>query len=105
MLVVVGWILFRAESMTQAIDIIKRIVSQPTQGLLLANTDKVVQCTLCCLVLIIVEWTQRHRLHALQLPATRLWRHPAARLTLYAALVALIFIYAGEVQTFIYFQF
>ena len=45
------------------------------------------------------------RQHALQLPVTGPWRYPAMRLSLYAALVALIFIFAGEVQTFIYFQF
>ena len=38
-------------------------------------------------------------------PAEILRRWPAARLSLYALLVGLIAVTAGEVQTFIYFQF
>ena len=105
LLATAGWILFRATSMTQALAFFKRIALHPLDGVLLTDARRVAQCAACCAALMAVEWLQRHRRHALQLPATGLWRWPAARLGLYALLVGLIAVTAGEVQTFIYFQF
>jgi hypothetical protein len=43
--------------------------------------------------------------HVLQFPDNRLFRCPTVRYALYACIGLLLFFFAGEVQTFIYFQF
>ncbi|MBQ1485808.1 MAG: MBOAT family protein, partial [Muribaculaceae bacterium] len=58
-----------------------------------------------CAALIVVEWLQRERQHVLQIDGCRLLSTRPARLALYALLVFIIFYFAGQVQTFIYFQF
>jgi hypothetical protein len=58
-----------------------------------------------CAALILVEWIQRERPHVLQIDGYRLFASRPARLALYALVVFLIFYFAGQVQTFIYFQF
>jgi hypothetical protein len=57
------------------------------------------------LLLMIVEFLQRNRAHVLQFPDNRVFRCSSVRYALYASIGLLMFFYAGEVQTFIYFQF
>ena len=58
-----------------------------------------------CAALLLVEWIQRERQHVLMIDGYRIFSARPARLALYALLVFLIFYFAGQVQTFIYFQF
>ena len=58
-----------------------------------------------CAALVLVEWIQREREHVLMIDGYRILSARPARLALYALLVFLIFYFAGQVQTFIYFQF
>ena len=60
---------------------------------------------LWCAGLLLVEWFQREREHVLQIDGYRIFSTQVSRLVLYALLVFLIFYFAGQVQTFIYFQF
>ena len=60
---------------------------------------------LWCAAVLVVEWLQRERQHVLQIDGCRVLSTRPARLALYAAIVCLIFYFAGQVQTFIYFQF
>ena len=60
---------------------------------------------LWCAGLLLVEWFQREREHVLQIDGYRIFAHQASRLALYALMTFLIFYFAGQVQTFIYFQF
>jgi len=60
---------------------------------------------LWCAALLLVEWLQRERQHVLQIDGYRLFASSVSRLALYALLVMIIFYFAGQVQTFIYFQF
>ena len=60
---------------------------------------------LWCGGLLLVEWMQRERQHVLQIDGYRVFASQAARYILYALLACLIFYFAGQVQTFIYFQF
>ena len=60
---------------------------------------------LWCAALLLVEWIQREREHVLMIDGYRILSVRPARLALYALLVFLIFYFAGQVQTFIYFQF
>ena len=57
------------------------------------------------LIVLILEWTTRKQEHPLQLPIDGVFRYSAVRYALYAGISLLLFIYAGEVETFIYFKF
>ena len=101
-LVVIGWILFRAESMTQACDFLARMCSTMGSDLSIAHGKRYL---LWGFLMLLFEWLQRDKQHALQLSHNGIFRYTAARYALYAALVYIMFLYAGTVQTFIYFQF
>lgn len=99
-----GWILFRAPDMASFTAFTSRMFSASlfsTTGL----TMKMATCLLWCAGLLLAEWLQREREHVLQIDGWRIFSTSLLRLGLYALLVFLIFYFAGEVQTFIYFQF
>ena len=99
-----GWILFRAPDMASFTAFTSRMFSASlfsTAGL----TMKMATCLLWCAGLLLAEWLQREREHVLQIDGWRIFSTSLSRLGLYALLVFLIFYFAGEVQTFIYFQF
>ena len=99
-----GWILFRAPDIKTFVDFTSRLFSASLfnyHGL----TMKMASMLLWCAGLLLVEWFQRERQHVLQIDGYRIFAHQAARLALYALLAFLIFYFAGQVQTFIYFQF
>ena len=104
-LVVIGWIIFRSETISQAWDFICRICdlslfAKPKwfgKWHFLATTIYiVVMCT--------IEWLQRHRLHGLELTLVTIPK--VGRNIIYWILISLILYYGvGTEQTFIYFQF
>ena len=99
-----GWVLFRAPNVAAFADFTARLFSPSLfnpHGL----TMKMATMLLWCSGLLLAEWLQRERQHVLQIDGYAIFSTRPARLTLYALLVALIFYFAGEVQTFIYFQF
>ena len=101
-LVVIGWIIFRSEDMTSAIGYISRMFLTMFDScsvgfgkvLLLGGTS-----------LLIVEWLQRDKQHALQFAGIRLFQHRWVRWAIYYAMIVLIAQNVGSRQTFIYFQF
>jgi D-alanyl-lipoteichoic acid acyltransferase DltB (MBOAT superfamily) len=101
-LTVIGWIIFRAESISQAIDYLTAMASNrlfetsmiPGKGNLFLVS-----------LLFAIEWLQRDKQHALQLPNNYLFRQKAVRYLLYIFLVILCLTFYGESHTFIYFQF
>ena len=99
-----GWVLFRAPDVSTFARFTTRLFS-PSLFSLHGLTMKMASMLLWCGALVIAEWFQREREHVLQVDGYRLMATRPARLTLYAAMVAAIFYFAGEVQTFIYFQF
>lgn len=102
-LAVIGWIIFRAESMGQAIDFLCSMFTQPfyfSDGNI--TERKWLIWGLACLL---VEWLQREKQHALQFPNIRLFRYALPRWSVYALLLVLMVMYVGKIQTFIYFQF
>lgn len=103
-LVIIGWIIFRAENMAQACDFITRmfVTLFDDYHIAVGNARKDLAYGA---LLLIVEWLQRDKQHALQFPETGWLKHAWARYAIYAAIFYTIFVYAGEVQTFIYFQF
>lgn len=99
---VIGWIIFRAESIAQAVDYLSLMFTNPFFAPHPIHRDNI---KLFIVLLLTVEWLQRNKQHALQLPTTGLFKYAAFRYLIYATIMILIIAYTGEVQTFIYFQF
>ena len=102
-LVVIGWIIFRAESITQAWEYLGGMWQW---GTLKASyrffTQSDVATTGWLIVLmLVVEWVQRNKLHAMQLPVT----YRIINWLFYIASIAIILFYRVQAVTFIYFQF
>ena len=105
-LAVVGWVIFRAENISQAWDFVSRMFLtafddfHPRLGS--------ISTFIAILLLMIVEYLQRDKVHVLQFSSgNRLFRYAVARWTVYLAmLVAIFYFYFNTVsQEFIYFQF
>jgi D-alanyl-lipoteichoic acid acyltransferase DltB (MBOAT superfamily) len=103
LLVVVGWVIFRAENISQAWDFVSRMFLTAFDDFHFRLGS--INTFMAILLLMIVEYLQRNKDHVLQFPDNRVFRCSSVRYTLYACIVLLMFFYAGEVQTFIYFQF
>ena len=101
-LAVFGWMIFRAESMEQAIGIFKAMASNEFY-----NSSVVTGGTylLFGIIALAVEWLQREKQHALQFSDIRPFNHRAMRWAVYYLIILILFVYAGTGQTFIYFQF
>lgn len=104
-LVIIGWILFRAENLTQASDYLVRMFSTMGQGLHLEIAKRMLLFGI--IPLMIVEYLQRDKTHVLQFPQKGLFRFRAVRWTIYVVLLfsTFLFNFTGESQEFIYFQF
>ena len=101
-LAVIGWIIFRAESIAQAGEFLSAMVTNKFfDASMLYGTNYLYSS----LLLLAVEWLQRDKQHALQLPSKGLFNYTLVRYGFYLALLLLIIKFSGEVQTFIYFQF
>jgi len=103
LLAVVGWVIFRAENIAQAWDFVSRMFLTAFDDFHFRLGS--INTFIAILLLMIVEYLQRNRAHVLQFPDNRVFRCSSVRYTLYACIALLMFFYAGEVQTFIYFQF
>ena len=60
---------------------------------------------LFAILLLVIEWVQRQREHALQLQEFKLFSSRFSRFALYLLLILLIITFTGKSQAFIYFQF
>ncbi len=100
LLTAVGWVIFRSTCLTEAADYLQRMTT------MLCSFDfgpitYGKRPLLWCLLLVVIEWLQRHRSHPLQIDALP----PAVRWAIYYALFFVVFFARGEEQAFIYFQF
>ena len=101
LLVTIGWVVFRADSIGDAIGYLYRLatsVAEGNIGLLAVGKTAIVWC----LLLIIIEWSQRSKRHALEFTGSL---HTMYRWSIYYILLFIIIFFHGEEQTFIYFQF
>jgi D-alanyl-lipoteichoic acid acyltransferase DltB (MBOAT superfamily) len=99
LMVVVGWVLFRAASITDALNYLKLVCSKSiVNNIELFNNDifKFV------IVLMVVEWFQRDQTHGLQINGIK---SPVIRWGIYLSLLYCIIYHGGAQQGFIYFQF
>ena len=104
-LAVVGWVIFRAENISQAWDFVSRMFLTAFDDFHLRLGSISIFMTI--LLLMIVEYLQRDKVHVLQFSDNRLFRPAAVRWTIYLVLFAAIFYYSfnNVSQEFIYFQF
>lgn len=101
-LAVIGWIIFRAENMKQAIDYLRCMITNRffDIGVMPGKTY-----IIYCLLFIVIEWIQREKLHAFQFPNARPFKSRPVRWCIYYAAIILLVILTGTSQTFVYFQF
>ena len=98
-LTVIGWIIFRAESMTQAVDFLTAMVSNRFFD---ASALHGVTYIYFGIALLAVEWLQRDKQHALQFSDAKPFNHRLVRWGIYYIILLLIAKYAGSSQTFIW---
>ena len=102
LLVLIGWIIFRAENIRQAWDYLSRMCSPSLLDLHLQYGKKALLYTF---VLLIVEWLQRDKQHALQIEETGILKYRGIRWGIYILLALFTLVFAGTQAEFIYFQF
>jgi hypothetical protein len=98
-LTAVAWVFFRAENMHQAIEYINRMISKS-----LFSVPSILPSALMLIILffVMVEWLGREGKYAIEKLGLI---HLPMRYAFYYLLVTLIFVFAGNEQQFIYFQF
>jgi len=97
-LVTLGWIFFRADSITIAFDYIGGIFSLP----LFVFPDVDSKPFLYIAILIFIEWFQRKKEHGLEMNTIQL---APIRWSVYIFIFCLILFFGAQSQSFIYFQF
>lgn len=109
LLTVLAWVFFRANTVNDAFDIIKQIFTSfykidILELRSLANSLWVTTShILLVILLVVVEWLQRDKLHALEIDQIKM--PGALRWASYYFIIFLIFYFSGSQQDFIYFQF
>jgi D-alanyl-lipoteichoic acid acyltransferase DltB (MBOAT superfamily) len=101
-LVVVGWVIFRAENIGQAWDYLCRIFSSSLFTLPNQNRKLTLVALIYSIILLTVEWSQRNKQHALQIDSVK---YRAIRWGICLLAVLYIITNAGSQAEFIYFQF
>lgn len=98
-LVMLGWIVFRAESVGQAWDYLLRIATVWQ----LTAIDYKKDILIYIFILILVEWLQREKQHGLEIEQSI--PSKPLRIAIYTILILLIELAMGKPSEFIYFQF
>lgn len=99
-LAVIGWIIFRAESIGQAWEFFCGMCNTSLFTVPEAKGNTGLMMNI--LVLLVVEWLQRDKLHALDLSAIN---KGFVRWAVYFGVLFLLFAFGGNATNFIYFQF
>lgn len=103
-IVMLGWIIFRAETMGQMVGYFSQMFSLALDADALSlRWGKM--ALLYSFLMLIAEWWQRDKDHALQLPKCGILAYRGCRWALYYIIIALAFCCYGTQQNFIYFQF
>ena len=101
-LAVFGWIIFRSENISQSVDYFTHMFSKSLLDYHMIDGKREL---FLCLILLIVEWLQRDKQHALQFDGVKMMKYRVTRVFTYYIILIAIFALAGESATFIYFQF
>jgi D-alanyl-lipoteichoic acid acyltransferase DltB (MBOAT superfamily) len=98
----IAWIFFRADSVSQALLFLKNIFSESFFSMPSLHFNTKLTLTLV-LFFVALEWINRHKEHILEVSNKT---YPKwIRWTSYIGLILIIFIFGGDQQEFIYFQF
>lgn len=100
---VIGWIIFRAENITQAYRYLTHMFSTLFIDFTIQIYGKAY--ILYGIIMLIIEWLQRDKQHALQFPDIKFFSIKYVRWAIYISIIVLIKGLSGMSQTFIYFQF
>ena len=101
-LVTIGWIIFRSETITDAIAILRRVFAFGIWGTPWYGMTYEVPTAIAIAICFLIEWINRRRAHSFEFS----WiKSTWIRLLLYYIIVISIILYSGKNVTFIYFQF
>ena len=98
-LVVIGWIIFRAPSITQAWEYMCSICDVSLFSI--PKNAGIHALSMNLILLIIVEWIQRNKQHSLDIDTLPFY----LRYAIYLGMTFIIFAFGGHTVNFIYFQF
>lgn len=98
-LVMFGWIIFRAQDMSEAVGYFGRMFTEFKLCLPVYGKSAV----LWVIVLFGLEWFQRTRPHALAFIADI--KSPVLRIAVYYVVILVIIVFQGNTEQFIYFRF
>ena len=96
-LAALGWVLFRSQSIGEAMDFYAGMV-----GGNMAGFNPPMRTLVFVVLMLVVEWLQRGRGHGLDMSGVR---YSVVRYACYLTTLAMIFVYGIFNETFIYFQF
>ena len=99
---VIGWIIFRSENISQAVGFLESIATNKFFDVSMLHGKGF---CLFGMGLLFVEWLQRDKQHALQIPHIWPFNYRLVRWCIYYLILLLIQQYSGTSQSFIYFQF
>ena len=109
LLVVIGWVFFRADSIGQAFEYLGGMMDISLFSLPTTSRLLILKCLFFALCMFVVEWLQRNKQHGLDFFDTKssILKYSIIRWGLYYVILSIIALNynIGEQQQFIYFQF
>ena len=100
-LVMVGWVIFRADTTTHALSYIASMFSHYTPASQIIGKIPL----LWCAALVLIEWHTRFDENPLALSGNGIWKISFVRWTSYVVIFLICLFFAGSPQEFIYFRF
>jgi hypothetical protein len=101
LLAVIGWVIFRANSLTEAGWYLWDMVTKFRVSFSFIGKAALVYI----LIFIVVEWVQSEKEHPLQIDGLFFFKSPISRWFVYILLSDMLFLLSADQQDFIYFQF
>ena len=104
-LVIIGWVIFRAENIEDAIHYLYLMFNKSILSFSFMEGEvkfDILQNLFFIFLLLLVEWFQRKKQHGLDLSNVK---SHVIKITIYYVLITFIFVFGGKAETFIYFQF
>ena len=102
-LAVIGWVIFRAESMTQAVGFFKAMLTNEFFGRMSEIYGK--PALALAGLLMVLEYLQRGKAHVLEFPDNKIFKLKFVRISTYVVIAFVILWMKGKQSEFIYFQF
>jgi alginate O-acetyltransferase complex protein AlgI len=99
-IILLAWVFFRSQNITQAVEYISKIASVSLFTIPEILPKKIL---ILIIIFVITEWLQKEKQHALQLNSSGMPK--IIRWGLYCSLILIILFSGGNQQEFIYFQF